>query len=181
MQFLPRHLSLEQNRRRPQQPPSPEEPPPSRGPYSCIPRRCPLREPLPLRSRSPFLSVPVAAPLAPSRRRRRTLFCGTFRLASVLIVPSSCFCDSCSCCSSFCLCNFSVGSRFYLVLKSIVVCSNVDLGFREIFADFVAYVCHFVLCVAGKRYVFAEQAGRRSSGYVECLFLRLCLFCLMFI
>ena len=78
LQFLPRHLSLEQNRRRAQQPPSPGEPPPLRGPYSCIRRRCPLREPLPLRSRSPFPSPP---PLPPSRRRRRTLFFGTFRLA----------------------------------------------------------------------------------------------------
>ena len=63
---------------RAQQPPSPGEPPPSRGPYSCIPRRCPLREPLPPRSRSPIPSPPR---LPPSRRRCRTLFFGTFRLA----------------------------------------------------------------------------------------------------
>ena len=85
-------------------PPSPEEPPPSRGPYSCIPRRCPLREPLPLRSRSPFLSVPVAAPPSPFPPHT---FLRYVPLGSVLIVPSPCFCDSCSCCSSFCLCNFS--------------------------------------------------------------------------
>ena len=57
---IPSPLSLEQNRRRLQQPPSPAEPPPSRGPYSCIPRRRPLRQPFPLRSCSPFPSVPIA-------------------------------------------------------------------------------------------------------------------------
>ena len=107
LQFLPRHLSLRQNRRRAQQPPSPGEPPPSRGPYSCIQRPCPLREPLPLCSRSPFLSVPVAAPPSPFPPPSPHTFLRYVPLGSVLIVPSPCFCDSCSCCSSFCLCNFS--------------------------------------------------------------------------
>lgn len=101
-------------------------------------------------------------------------------LALGLDRPLVLFSDSRSFCCSFCLCNFSVCNRFYLVLKSIVVCSNVDLGFREIFANFVAYVYHFILVLQANAMSLSSRVGGGVQGMWSAYF-RLCLFCLMFI
>ena len=55
------------------------------------------------------------------------------------------------------------------------MCSKVELRFREIFADFVAYICHFVLVVHANAMSSPSRVGggvqRMWSAYFRLLFI----------
>ena len=50
------------------------------------------------------------------------------------------------------------------------MCSKLDLGFREIFADFVAYVCHFVLVLEGNAMSLPSRVGEGVQGMWSAYF-----------
>ena len=56
------------------------------------------------------------------------------------------------------------------------MCSKVDLGFREIFADFVVYICHFVIVLQANAMSSPSRVGGGVQGMWSAYFRLLFIF-----
>ena len=56
------------------------------------------------------------------------------------------------------------------------MCSKVDLGFREIFAAFVAYICHFVIVLLANAMSSPSRVGGGVQGMWSAYFRLLFIF-----